>query len=72
MGTNRVTIEVEPFKVIHVNILTVEERNVVECLVVSVQNRVGNQEGNVDARHEIQEDNVGATQGSEEDMLTYV
>jgi len=46
-----------------VDILTAEERNVVESLVASVQNRVGNEEEIVD---DMQEDNVGATEGREE------
>lgn len=49
MGTDGATTEAEPFKVMEVDILTIEERNVVESLVASVQNRVGNEEEIVDA-----------------------
>jgi len=63
METGGKTTEEEPFKVMEVDILTVEERNVVDCLVASVQNRVGNEEESVD---DMQEENVGATEGREE------
>lgn len=71
------TREEEPIKVMEVDILTAEERNVVECLVASVQNRVGNEEEIVDDMQEenfgategMEEDNVGATQGREEDYM---
>jgi len=62
-----------------VDILTVEDRNVIDCLVASVQNRVYNQDENFDGTQGMdetvgatqgnQEDNVGATQGTEEDNV---
>jgi len=65
-----------------VAILTAEERNVVDCLVASVQNRVYNQEKffdgtqgmdeTVGATQGNQEDNVGATQDTEEDNVVVI
>jgi len=52
MTKGGLTTEDEPVNIMEVDILSAEERNVVNCLVASVQNRVYNQE-----------ENVGATQG---------
>ena len=53
--------EVEPCNVMDVDILTAEERSVVESLVANVQNMVGDEENNVG-----NVDNVGATQATQE------
>jgi len=49
--------EAEPCNVMDVDILTAEERSVVESLVANVQNKVGDEEDNVG-----NVDTVGATQ----------
>jgi len=55
MGTYGLTTQDELVKVIEVDILTVEERNVVDRLVANMKNRVYNQE-----------EHVGGTQGMDE------
>ncbi|KEH31222.1 hypothetical protein MTR_4g094228 [Medicago truncatula] len=64
--------QAEPCNVMDVDILTAEERSVIESLVANVQNRVGDEEdnvGNVGATQETQAtqvDTVGATQATQE------
>jgi len=72
MTKGGLTIEDEPVNIMEVDILSAEERNVVDCLVASVQNRIYNQEENVDGTQGMEEmacdtqgndeDNVGATE----------
>ena len=84
MAKGGLTTEDEPVNIMELDILSAEERNVVDYLVASVQNRVYNQEENVEGTQgmdemacdnqgneednvgDIQEENVGAAQGSEE------
>jgi hypothetical protein len=72
MAKGGLTIEDEPVNIMEVDILSAEERNVVDCLVASVQNRVYNEEENDDYTQGMEEmtcdtqgndeDNVGATE----------
>jgi len=73
------TTESEHDEVQEVDLLTAEERNMIDCLVDNVQNIVYNQEKNVVGTQGMdetvgdtqgyQEHNVGATQGTEEDNV---
>ena len=62
MTKGGLTIEDEPVNIMEVDILSAEERNVVNCLVARVQNRVYNQEEMACDTQGNDEDNVGATE----------
>jgi hypothetical protein len=55
MTEGGLTTEDEPVNIMEVDILSAEERNVVDCLVASVQNKLYNQEENVDGTQGMEE-----------------